>query len=159
MAKMITGVCQHLHKFQLSPPDSKIVRTIRGQAKVVLCLLGPMCGLWTSLQWRHNERDGVSNHQPHNCLLNRLFRRRSKKTSQLCVTGLYVGNSPVTGEFPAQRASNAENVSIWWRQTALLRILFVSVGGMHHAHGFNLLQFARHLSRHISHYSTSIIAG
>ena len=25
------------------------------------------------------------------------------------------GNSPVTGEFPAQRASNAENVSIWWR--------------------------------------------
>ena len=25
-----------------------------------------------------------------------------------------VGNSPVTGEFPTQRASNAENVSIWW---------------------------------------------
>ena len=40
---------------------------------------------------------------------------RSKKTSQLRVTGLCVGNSPVTGEFPAQRASNAENVSIWWR--------------------------------------------
>ena len=31
------------------------------------------------------------------------------------VTGLYEGNSPVTSEFPAQRASNAENVSIWWR--------------------------------------------
>ena len=30
-------------------------------------------------QWRHNERDGVSNHQLHDCLLNRLFRRRSKK--------------------------------------------------------------------------------
>ena len=42
-------------------------------------------------------------------------RRRSKKTSKLRVTGLCVGNSPVTGEFPAQRASNAENVSIWWR--------------------------------------------
>ena len=38
-----------------------------------------------------------------------------KKTSKLRVTGLCVGNSPVTGEFPAQRASNAENVSIWWR--------------------------------------------
>ena len=38
---------------------------------------------------------------------NRLFRRRSKKTSKLRVTGLYSGNSPVTGEFPAQRASNA----------------------------------------------------
>ena len=40
-----------------------------------------------SLQWRHNGR----------------------------VTGLRVGNSPGTGEFPAQRASNAYNVSIWWR--------------------------------------------
>ena len=51
----------------------------------------------------------------HDCLLNRLFRRRSSKTSKLRVTGLCAGNSPVTGEFPAQRASNAENVSIWWR--------------------------------------------
>ena len=34
---------------------------------------------------------------------------------QLRVTGLCEGNSPGTGEFPAQRASNAENVSIWWR--------------------------------------------
>ena len=42
-------------------------------------------------------------------------RHRSKKTSKLRVTGLCEGNSPVTGEFPAQRASNAENVSIWWR--------------------------------------------
>ena len=68
-----------------------------------------------SLQWCHNERDGVSNHQPHDCLLNRLFRRRSKKISKLRVTGLCEGNSPVTVEFPAQRASNAENVFIWWR--------------------------------------------
>ena len=67
------------------------------------------------LQWRHNERNGVSNHQPHDCLLNRLSRRRSRKTSKLRVTGLCEWNSPVTGEFPAQRASNAENVSIWWR--------------------------------------------
>ena len=59
------------------------------------------------LQWRHNECVDVSNHQPHHCLLNHLFRRRSKKTSKLQVTGLYAGNSPVTGEFPTQRASNA----------------------------------------------------
>ena len=38
-----------------------------------------------------------------------------KKTSKLRVTGLCAGNSPVIGEFHAQRASNAENVSIWWR--------------------------------------------
>ena len=60
-----------------------------------------------SLQWRHNEHDGISNHQTHDCLLNHLFRCISKKTSQLHVTGLCAGNSPVTGEFPAQRASNA----------------------------------------------------
>ena len=50
--------------------------------------------LWKSLWWRHNDHDSVSNHQPHECLLNRLFRRRSKKTSKLRVTGLCVGNSP-----------------------------------------------------------------
>ena len=70
------------------------------------------------LQCPHNERDDVSNHQPHDCLLMRIFRRRSNKTSKLRVTGLCEGNSPVTGEFPAQRASNAKNVSIWWRHHA-----------------------------------------
>ena len=66
------------------------------------------------LQWRHNGRERVSNHQPHDCLLNHLFSPRWKKTSKLRVTGLCAGNSPVTGEFPAQMASDAENVSIWW---------------------------------------------
>ena len=56
---------------------------------------------WLS-QGRHNERGGVC----------------SKKTSKLRVTGLCGGNSPVTGEFPAQMASNAENASIWWRHHA-----------------------------------------
>ena len=83
----------------------------------------PACLFTTrSLWWRHNERDSVSNHQPHDCLLNRLFSRRSKKTSKLRVTGLCVGNSPGTGEFPAQMASYGENVSIWWRH----HVYFVS---------------------------------
>ena len=69
---------------------------------------------YSSLQWCHNERDGVSNHKPRGCLLKRLFRRRSEQTLKLGVTGLCERNSPVTGEFPAQRVSNAENVSIWW---------------------------------------------
>ena len=72
-----------------------------------------------TLQWRHNGRNCVSNHQPRHCLLNRLFRRRSKKTSKHRVAGLCVGNSAVTNEFPAQMASNAENVSIWWRHHEL----------------------------------------
>ena len=59
-----------------------------------------------TLQWRHNERDGVSNH---------LIRRRSKKTWTFPVTGLCGGNPPVTGGFPSQRASYSENTSIWWR--------------------------------------------
>ena len=59
-------------------------------------------------------------------------RRRSKKTSRLRVTGLCAGNSPVTGEFPAQRASNVDNVSFWWRRHGkwlcfcYLRMFFVS---------------------------------
>ena len=65
------------------------------------------------LNWRHNDHDGVSNPQPNGCLLNRLFRRRSKLKAPrhwpLC--GEIIG----TGEFPAQRASYAENVSVWWR--------------------------------------------
>ena len=68
-----------------------------------------------SLQWLHNGRDGISNHWPHDCVLYRLFRRIPKKTSKPHVTGLCAGNSLVTGEFPAQRASSAENASIWWR--------------------------------------------
>ena len=68
-----------------------------------------------TLRWRHNGYDDVSNHQLHHCLPNRLVRRRSKKTLKLRVTGLCAGNSPVTGEFPAQMASKAENVSSWWR--------------------------------------------
>ena len=47
-----------------------------------------------TIHWRHNGRDCVSNHQPHDCLLNRLFGRKSKKISKLCVTGLCAGNSP-----------------------------------------------------------------
>ena len=67
----------------------------------------------TSLGWRHNECDGVSHHQPHDCLLNHLLKCRSKKTSKLCITGLCEKNSPGTGDFPTQRVSNAVNVSIW----------------------------------------------
>ena len=73
-------------------------------------------------EWRHNERNGVWNHQSHDCLLNRQIRRRSKYKTKLRVTGLCEGNSPVTSKFPAQRARKAKNVSIWWRHHGLLCI-------------------------------------
>ena len=86
------------------------------------------CSQWglyvEALQWRHNDRDGVWNHQRPDCLLNRLFRHRLKKTSKLRVTRLCEGNPPVTGGFPSQRASDAKNVSIWWRHHGLMANCF-----------------------------------
>ena len=96
------------------------------------------------LLWRHNRRDGVSNYQPHDCLLNRLFRRRSNKTSKLRVTGLCEGNSPGTGKFPAQMPVTCKNVSIWWRhhdhslRSSFSSNIFTHRGGGAHIYGNNL---------------------
>ena len=92
---------------------------LRGSKKIVVGVLSSLnnkrahldeilpCGRqWLvplAYEWSHNGRDGISNQQLHDCLLNHSFRRRSKKTSQLRVTGLCAGNSQVTGEFPSQR--------------------------------------------------------
>ena len=80
----------------LVPIPWKMVFMLKGHAPC--CLLVPAGSLYSTIMftllWRHNGHDGVSNHQPHGCLLNRLFRRRSKKTSMLRVTGLCEGNSP-----------------------------------------------------------------
>ena len=76
---------------------------------------------YMSGHWRHDERDSVSNHRHLDCLLNRLFRRRSKKTSKPRVTGPCEKNSPVTGDFPAQKDSNVEYVFILWRHHVLSR--------------------------------------
>ena len=63
-------------------------------------------------------------------LLNRLFGRKSKKTPKLRVTGLCAGNSPGAREFPAQRASNAENVSIRWRHNVFVYCIIITLLGM-----------------------------
>ena len=75
-----------------------------------------LCHYRHLLQWCHNERDGVSRRLY--CLPHNFYRHRSKKTAKSRVTGLCEGNSPVTGEFPAQRSSNTENDSIWCRHHA-----------------------------------------
>ena len=72
--------------------------------------------------WRHNERDGISNHQHLGCLLNSLCRRRSKKTSKLRLTGLCDGNPPMTGGFPHKWPVTRKMVSIWWRHHARDRV-------------------------------------
>ena len=86
---------------------------IFGHSLLIFLIFNPIAsaceqGVELTLQCRHNERNGVSNHRRLDCLLNRLFRCRSKKTSKLRVTGLCEGESPTTGEFLAQRASNEE---------------------------------------------------
>ena len=50
-----------------------------------------------TLQWRHNERDGVSNHQPHDCLLNLLFKAQIKENIQA------TRHWPLWGEFTGDR--------------------------------------------------------
>ena len=69
---------------------SCLVEALRSQKRSKLNYLGTIKGLGRkgSLQWRYNERDGVWNHQPHDCTRSRLFRRRSAETSKLCVTCL-----------------------------------------------------------------------
>ena len=82
----------HLSNYVSSPLIDYSNITLAYWCIGILCFL--QCRICLSLWWRHNDHDSVSNHQPHECLLNRLFRRRSKKTSKLRVTGLCVGNSP-----------------------------------------------------------------
>ena len=95
-----SGGCRHV----ISNEDKVVTRLFLCQHNDLL-----------PLQWRHNGRDSISNDPPHDCLLNRLFRHRSKKTSKLRITGLCAWNSPGSGEFAAQMASCAEKVSILWR--------------------------------------------
>ena len=81
-------------------------------------------GLEYSLQWRHNGRAGISNHQPNDCLLNRysgMNKKNIKAPRHWPLCGEFTG----TGEFAAQRASNPENVSIWRRHHVPLFCPFV----------------------------------
>ena len=75
-------------------------------------------GSLNSLRWRHNGHDGVSNHQPHHCLLNRLFGCRWTKTSKLRVTGLCAGNSPVNSHTNGHLRGK---FFLWWRHHVAVR--------------------------------------
>ena len=93
-------------------PSSKLCAMSRPNSvqNLIRC---PLSFLIT-LQWRHNEHYGVSNHR-----ISTVYSTVCSGADQINITGLCEGNSPVTGEFPAQMASNRENVSIWWRHHEL----------------------------------------
>ena len=92
------------HIFGLSNYDANTDNTYAGYNEIPQNITSVLHTMYTitnkhirmsmALHWRHNDHDAVTNLQPHGCLLNRLFRRRSKKTSKLRVTGPCVGNSP-----------------------------------------------------------------
>ena len=84
-----------------------------------LCRRGDMIlgrrSLWWSLQWRHNDYDGAiitSLPIAYSTVYSGADQSKHQSSPSLA---LCAKNSPVTGEFPTQRASNAENVSIRWR--------------------------------------------
>ena len=79
----------------------RLTKEISSSVSVVLCGENPPAVVGFHSQSVKNTHDDKEN--------------RSKKTPKLRVTGLCAGNSPGTGEFPAQMASNAEEASIWWR--------------------------------------------
>ena len=122
----INALLRHLHLPTLLLTHDMLIRVLRkchsgfkrhqadGNSRGACALIFHMTGGMT-LRWRHNERIGVSNHQRFGCLLNCLLRHGSKKTSKPRVAGHCEGTPPMTGGLPWQRASNAENVSIWWR--------------------------------------------
>ena len=95
------------------------------------------------MQWRHNEHDGVSNYEPQDCcptIYSGVDQRKHQSSASLA---LVKGNSPETGEFPAQMASNAEKVSIWWRnRVCFMFCWFVS------AHNW-LIYYAVRLKHHV----------
>ena len=77
------------------------------------------CILWNTLHWHHNGWDGISNHQPHDCLLNHLFRRKHQSSASLAfVQGIHqwpvnsLHKGPVTWKkFPFDDVIMKES---WW---------------------------------------------
>ena len=71
-----------------------------------------------TLQWRHNEHDGVSNHQPHDYLLNRLFKAQIKENSK----NRWPVNFPHNGSVTRKMCPFDDVIMIYY---ALIKVLSV----------------------------------
>ena len=82
-----------------------------------------------SLQWRHNERDGVSNHQPHDCLLNCYSgtdeRKHQRSASLAFVRGIqrWPVNSPHKGPI-TRKMFPLDDVIMMFAMTAFFCLLY-----------------------------------
>ena len=92
--------------------------------------------------------------------------QRSKKTSKLRVPGLCAGNSTVTDGFPAPRASNAKNVSIWWRQNVMtdfsdtsIKIIYTIQFTCFYGSGFIKFMLLAIFEKYLIFFINSLITG
>ena len=122
-----------------------IIKIRRSHGRVIIMMGIHGKTVWrVPLLWRHNGRDGISDHQPHDCLLNHWFRKikeniKAPRHWPLC--GEFTG----TGEFPAQMASNAEK---WFHlMTSSCRVCFSTcvVYPIKHAFPINLWHHFTHI--------------
>ena len=140
-----------------SHPEQTIAESFTYNPRSVLILYMYVCVcvfvsrmVWT-FQWRHKERDGVSNYQPHNYLLN-VYRGTDPRNYQSAASLVSVsGTSPVTGEFPAQRASYVENVSIWWRHHELKKASEVQIESTYLSLQNTFNTFKQHILNNLTH--------
>ena len=135
LMETITHTIWYILCKKLDDDYASVMRSPHRWCGAVIWFLTQIWCVLRTLQWRHNEGGGVRNHQRLDCLHNCSFRWRSKKTSKLPVTGLCEGNSPVTGDFSAQRVSNAENVSVLMTSSWLavtIRYIFPPTHDGHH---------------------------
>ena len=72
-------------------------------------------------QWRHNERDGVSNHRPRDCLLNRLFKAQIigniKAPRHWLLCGGFPGYFPHSGSVTRKMFPFDDVIMISWNHT------------------------------------------
>ena len=102
----------------------KLLQSCAKTSRYLMTFVKPEQIIPVALQWRHNERDGVSNQRCLGGLLNRLFRRRWKKTQSSAsppfVRGIHRWpvNSPHKG--PVTRKCFHLMTSSWCRKYSYL---------------------------------------
>ena len=98
----------HLNQSIMEEERNRFITNISTFEAMRFKFLNTCKNLGASLQWRHNEHGGVSNHQPRESFIQVQIKENFKDPRHwpLCEE---------SGEFPAQKASNSEKVSIWWR--------------------------------------------
>ena len=112
--------CNLFRHFNFYLVNKNVFKVVNSQRKFICPCQRGIWGqtlLWelVSLQWRHNGRDGVSDHQPYDCSLNCIFKEQIKENSQSAASQASVREIHRWPVNSLTKTSNAKNVSIWWR--------------------------------------------